>query len=213
MRLAFLLLLLLPIFSKAQVPTDSAALFIKKIYRQSFTELKGYEWLTTLTKDVGHRLSGSDGAAKAVQWAQSVLDTIGLDSVWLQEVMVPHWERGESEQVILISKEMGATSLMALALGNSPGTGPEGVRAEVIEVQSIDQLKAMPDDQVKGKIVFFNRPMDTGLFNTFSAYGGAGNQRGDGPIAAAEKGAVAAVVRSLCSRLDDFPHTGVTHLS
>jgi Zn-dependent M28 family amino/carboxypeptidase len=127
--------------------------------------------------------------------------------------MVPHWVRGENEQVILISKEMGAISLMALALGNSPGTGPDGVRAEVIEVQSIDQLKAMPDDSVKGKIVFFNRPMDAGLFNTFAAYGGAGNQRGDGPVAAAEKGAVAAVVRSLCSRLDDFPHTGATHLS
>jgi hypothetical protein len=108
---------------------------------------------------------------------------------------------------------MGAISLMALALGNSPGTGSDGLRGEVIEVKSLDQLRAMPEDQVKGRIVFFNRPMDAGLPSTMQAYGGAGDQRGDGPIVAAEKGAIAAVVRSLCPRLDDFPHTGATHLS
>ncbi len=213
MRPLIFLILFTSSFLNAQVPKDSSAAFIKNIYRQCYTEQKAYQWLTTLTKDVGHRLSGSPEAAKAVEWAHGVLDTLGLDKVWLQEVKVPHWVRGKSESVIMLSKDVGAVSLRALALGNSPGTGNDGVRAEVIEVKSLDQLKAMPSESVKGKIVFFNRPMDEGLSSTMMAYGMAGDQRGAGPVAAAEKGAVAAVVRSLCPRLDDFPHTGATHLS
>ncbi|MEP6646961.1 MAG: M20/M25/M40 family metallo-hydrolase [Saprospiraceae bacterium] len=213
MRHIILPLILLPFLAHAQVPTDSTALFIKDTYRKSYTEQKAYKWLTTLTKNIGHRVSGSPQATKAVEWAKKVMDTCGFDKVWLQEVMVPHWVRGDKEQVSMMSKEMGAVTLRALALGNSPGTGNDGVRAQIIEVKSLDQLKALPNEQVKGKIVFFNRPMDAGLMNTFAAYGGAGDQRGDGPMVAAEKGAIAAVVRSLCPRLDDFPHTGATHLS
>ncbi|MEO6132713.1 MAG: M20/M25/M40 family metallo-hydrolase [Saprospiraceae bacterium] len=213
MRNIFILFILLPLLAHTQVSSDSTAHFIKDIYRKSYTEQKAYEWLTTLTKEVGHRLSGSPQAAKAVEWAHAVMDTCGFDKVWLQEVQVPHWVRGDKEKIIMMSKEMGAVSLMGLALGNSPGTGNDGVRAQVIEVKSLDQLRALPDEMVKGKIVFFNRPMDPGLMSTFAAYGGAADQRGDGPIVASGKGAIAAVVRSLCPRLDDFPHTGATHLS
>ena len=195
------------------MPTDSAAFFIKDIYRQTLTEEKAYTWLTTLTKDIGHRLSGSESSMKAIEWAKATMDTLGFDSVWLQPVMVPHWERGTNEQVVMVSKEAGAHSLMALALGNSPGTGPKGIRGEVIEVQTLDELRGLPDNAVEGKIVFFNRPMDLGLISTFSAYGGAADQRAAGPVAAAEKGAIAVAIRSLSTRQDDFPHTGMTQLS
>ncbi len=196
---------------KAQFDAD--VLFIKAIYRKSLSEQKAYKWLTTLTKDIGHRVTGSEEAARAVVWGKQVLDTCGLDKVWLQEVMVPHWVRGDNENLIMFSKEIGAVALSALALGNSPGTGNDGIRGQVVEVKSLEQLKAMRDEEVTGKIIFFNRPMDNGVINTFSAYGGAGDQRGTGPVVAAEKGAIGAVVRSLCPRLDDSPHTGATHLS
>ena len=213
----------------SQVSTDSAAFYIRDIYRQTYTELRAYEWLTTLTKDIGPRLSGSEGAARSVAWAKTVMDTFGLDSVWLQPVRVPHWVRGKPEQVYMIThgrspvtppliystapRDDGMYSLHALALGNSPGTGSGWVVGEVIEVLTLDQLRSIPDEEVKGKIVFFNRPMDLGLLSTFSAYGGAVDQRAYGPALAAEKGAVAAAVRSLSTRLDDYPHTGVTLLS
>ncbi len=213
MRYLFLFILMLPLTGSAQVSQDSAAFQIRDFYRQSYTELKAYDWLTTLCKDIGHRLSGSEGANRAVAWTKSVLESFHPDSVWLQPVMVPHWERGAREQVIMINREIGAVQLKALALGNSPGTGPGGVSAEVIEVQSLDELRDMADAAVAGKIVFFNRPMDMGLISTFSAYGGAADQRANGPVVAAEKGARAAIVRSLSSRLDDYPHTGMTNLS
>lgn len=204
---------LLSVHGYTQISTDSAAFFVKDIYRETLSEEKAYSWLTTLTKDIGHRLSGSDNSLKAIEWAKATMDTLGFDSVWLQPVMVPHWERGTAEQVVMISKTAGVHPLKALALGNSPGTGPKGVKGEVIEVKSLDELKTLPDHAIEGKIVFFNRPMDLGLTSTFSAYGGAADQRSSGPIAAAERGAVAVVIRSLSTRQDDYPHTGMTQLS
>jgi carboxypeptidase Q len=213
MRLILFCLLLLPGIAGAQLTIDSTAFLIRDIYRQSYTELKAYEWLTTLCKDIGHRLSGSEGAERAVEWSKSTMDTFGLDKVWLQPTLVPHWERGGNAQVIMISPEYGAQTLMALALGNSPGTPKGGVRAEVIEVQTIDELRAMPDEKVKGKIIFFNRAMDMGQLNTFAAYGNAADQRYSGPHVAGYKGAVGVAIRSLSSRQDDYPHTGSTFVS
>jgi hypothetical protein len=213
MRFIAISFLFVPLFLHAQLSQDSAAFFIRDIYRQSYTEEISYQWLTTLTKDIGPRLSGSEGAANAVQWTKHLLDSIGMDSVWLQECLVPKWVRGEKEQVTMTSAKRGSIDLSALALGNSPGTGTMGVKGEVIEVKTLDELREIPEEKVKGKIVFFNRPMDPGLITTGAAYGGAVDQRGNGPIVAAEKGAIAAVVRSMTTRLDDFPHTGATNLS
>ena len=204
--------MLLGLEASAQLPTDSAAFLIKDIYRQTLMEEKGYTWLTTLTKNIGNRISGSANSARAIEWAKATMDTLGFDSVWLQPVMVPHWVRGEKEQVIMILNG-GGQPLKAVALGNSPGTGTKGVQAEVIEVKSIDELRALPDNAVDGKIVFFNRPMDLAQISTFSAYGGAADQRTAGPLAAAEKGAIGVVIRSLSTRQDDYPHTGMTQLS
>ena len=94
------------------------------------------------------------------------------------------------------------------ALGGSVGTGPKGVTASVIEVKNFDELKQLGESRVKGKIVFFNRPMDPTQINTFSAYSGANNQRSQGASEAAKYGAVGAVVRSLGSNIEDHPHTG-----
>ena len=94
-----------------------------------------------------------------------------------------------------------------LAIGNSVGTGKNGVSAEIIEVKSLDEVDKL-GDKVKGKIVFYNRPMDRTKFNTFDAYGGGVDQRGSGASRAAKYGAIAVLVRSMTTELDDYPHTG-----
>jgi hypothetical protein len=86
-----------------------------------------------------------------------------------------------------------------------------GVSAEVIEVMSLDTLAKMGEAKLKGKIVFFNRPMDVTQLRTFAAYGGAVDQRGRGPAMAAKFGASGAIVRSMTTGLDDVPHTGATN--
>jgi hypothetical protein len=188
---------------------DVDAAFIRKIYDQALTDGRCYPWLEHLSLSIGHRLSGSAGAEKAVLWTRSVLDTLGLDSVWFQPVMVPHWVRGDSEQVRVVdSKKYGTFSISALALGGSVGTPAKGLSAEVVEVKSWEELDKLNERGIRGKIVFFNRPMDPAKIRTFEAYGGAVDQRVQGASRAAKYGAVGVLVRSMTLRLDDFPHTG-----
>jgi hypothetical protein len=191
--------------------TDEDAFRIKGLYETAMRDGQCYRWLGDMAAIAGHRLSGSDGAERAVEFTKSVLDTLGLDSVWLQPCLVRRWVRGEQETVQIRDQNSQVLyKLRALALGNSVGTGSLGVEAEIIEVLSLDELRVMTDEAVMGKIVFFNRPMDETLINTFQAYGRAVDQRWAGPKLAADKGAVAAVVRSMTTALDTFPHTGST---
>jgi hypothetical protein len=194
--------------ASAQTPepgNDAAA--VDKIYDQVLTDGRCYAWLETLTKNIGHRISGSMGAEKAVTWTKSVLDTMHLDSVWLQPCMVPHWVRGKAEEV----KILGAGKLAALALGGSVGTPAAGIQAEVVEIKNWDDLAQLGALQLRGKIVFYNRPMDPTKIRTFEAYGGCVDQRVDGASRAAKYGAIGVLVRSVNLRIDDFPHTGTLH--
>lgn len=181
---------------------------IKEIYDEALKHGKSYDLLKELCTKIGARLSGSPGAAAAVEWSRHVMESSGFDSVWLQPVMVPHWVRGQQEIARVISKKVGTLNLSVCALGNSVGTGPSGVSASVIEVKSFEELKALGAKTVQGKIIFFNRPMDPTQIHTFAAYGGAVNQRGQGASEAAKLGAVAVIVRSMGLNPEDYPHTG-----
>ena len=180
---------------------------IRKIYNEALGNGKSYEWLRHLTKQIGPRLSGSEGAQKAVDWSKRVMEQQGFDRVFLQEVMVPHWVRGAKEEAYFRMSSQKRT-VPIVALGGSVATGPTGVEAGVIEVKNFPELRALGADKVKGKIVFFNRPMDPTKINTFEAYGGAVDQRANGATEAAKLGAVGAIVRSMTNVHDDNPHTG-----
>ncbi|MAN88134.1 MAG: peptidase M28 family protein [Algoriphagus sp.] len=204
MKKILFLLFLCPLILKAQTHSEN----IQKIFNYELTEGETYENLRYLCKEIGNRISGSPQAAAAVEYTKQLMESYGFDTVYLQPVMVPHWVRGGKEQAkVLNSSKLGAVDLNVLALGNSRGTGPNGLVGEVVEVYGIEGLRKL-GEQVKGKIVFFNQPMDPTLINTFQAYGGANGQRGSGAAEAAKYGAVAVLVRSLTNRVDDFPHTG-----
>ncbi len=165
--------------------------------------------LRHLTHDIGHRLSGSPEAAKAVEWGKKVMEDAGLQNVHLEPVMVPHWVRGPVEKAILLSPGP-ERNLSICALGGSIATPAEGVTGEIIRVTSFDELRKL-NGAARGKIVFFDRPFDGTKYQTFEAYGGAVNQRGNGAIEAARAGGVAALVRSMTTHVDDVPHTGAMH--
>ncbi|MBI4429123.1 MAG: M20/M25/M40 family metallo-hydrolase, partial [Ignavibacteriales bacterium] len=132
----------------------------------------------------------------------------GFENVRLEPVLVPHWVRGGDEKAeILPAGKRKAMSLNVTALGGSIGTPKRGITGEVIEVKSFEQL-ALLGERARGRIVFFNRPMDRGYLTTFEAYGRAVNQRGRGAIEAAKVGGIAAIVRSMTTRINDSPHTG-----
>ena len=179
---------------------------IKQFFNSALTQGKSYEWLRDLTQNIGGRLSGSPEAQKAVEWGEKVMKEVGLDSVWLQPVMVPHWVRGEKEEAYYTVNGT-KKEVPICALGFSVATPKNGIRAEVIEVKSSEEAEQL-GDQMKGKIVFFNRPFDNTLINTFRAYGGCVDQRVGGAAVFGKYGAVGVIVRSMTNSIDDEPHTG-----
>ena len=180
-----------------------------KIADRGLTELRAFTMLTELTGTIGSRISGSPQAAKAVEWGKKTMLQCGFDSVYLQPVMVPRWVRGSVEHAWILDgkKEIPLT---ICALGGSIATPKKGITAEVIEVHSLEEVKNL-GEKAKGKIVFYNRPMDPTKVQTMEAYGGAVDQRGGGAIEAARVGGVAALVRSMSLAIDDVPHTGAMH--
>ncbi len=203
MKKLILLLTFLPTILAAQHETT-----IKKIYDESLTNSPIYKDLWVMCKTIGHRLSGSPQAAAAVEYTRQLMVDYGFDSVYLQPVMVPHWIRGEKEIArITNSNDLGVLELRSLALGNSVGTGPDGIHAEVIGLNSMDEIETY-GSKLKDKIVFINGKMDPTLINNFAAYGKAVSQRIHGASDAAKYGAKALIIRSITNRLDSIPHTG-----
>ena len=187
---------------------DSAT--IKRISNEILAKGTAYENLRYLCKKVGPRLSGSPQAQIAVEATFRMLKDAGADTVYLQPCMVPHWVRGEKEQGYIQLANGAKYQLKLCALGNSEGTGKKGLTASVIEVRNFEELDRLGSDVIKGKIVFFNYPMNPTYVRSFMAYGESGAYRTRGPARAAKYGAVAVMVRSLASNQDDFPHTGTT---
>ena len=204
-KLLFAITLLLACSTNAQKEIEPT---IKAIYKTALTDGQSYSWLAHLSNQIGGRLSGSLNAQRAVEWGKEELDSLGLDKVWLQPVMVPKWIRGTFEYANIETSPGNTINVPVCALGGSISTPLAGIRAEVIEVKDFEELKALGKEKVKGKIVFYNRPMQADLINTFASYSGCVNQRFSGAEQAARLGAVGVIVRSMNLRLDDYPHTG-----
>ncbi len=199
--------LLFTFFIGFLVHSQEDAAVVQNMYHSSLGNGMSYAWLDHLSNNIGGRLSGSQGAEKAVAYTKSELEKLGLDKVWLQPVMVPKWERGSKESGYFRSEDQ-TYELSICALGGSVATPEEGIIGEVIEVSGIQELKDLGTDKVKGKIVFFNRPMEPTLIETFESYGGCVDQRYSGAMEAGKLGAIGVVVRSMTLRLDKYPHTG-----
>lgn len=207
MKALFALLLLLTVTTAGYSQTREDSIMIRKIFDFALTEGQCYQVLEHLCTKVGPRLSGSQGAADAVQYTKQAMEKFGFDKVFLQDVMVPHWERGQKEHATIIAGNERIPVNIS-ALGNSVATGAQGVQGEVIEVHQVDDLDKLGREKVEGKIVFFNRAFDPRPINTFEAYAGCVDQRYAGASKAAKYGAKAVVVRSMTHIIDDFPHTG-----
>ncbi len=198
------------LLSVSVIAQTNDSLAIRKISNEILAKGTAYENLRFLCKQVGPRLSGSPQAQMAVEATYKMLKDAGADTVYLQPCMVPHWVRGEKEKGTIKLPDGSTYKLRLCALGNSEGTGKKGIKAPVIEVKNFDELNKLGTEGIRGKIVFFNFPMNPTYVRSFMAYGESGAYRTRGPARAAKYGAVGVMVRSLASNLDDFPHTGAT---
>jgi carboxypeptidase Q len=184
------------------------SVMMRKIANEILLHGKCYSYLDYLSNKIGGRLTGSPQAAAAVEYTYQLMETIGADSIFKQECMVPHWVRGAKETAKILTTQSGEYAVNICALGRSVATPVGGITANVVEVDSLGELKKLGRTGIEGKIVFFNGAFDETEIETFAAYGKAVVQRWNGPSEAAKYGAVGTVVRSMTNTLDDYPHTG-----
>jgi carboxypeptidase Q len=190
---------------KVELSADKAPLdpIAEKLHTLARTESRAFEWVRSLVDEAGPRLAGSPGDKVAVAWGVRTMKELGLQNVRAEKVMVPHWERGaESGRIVAPT----AHTLALTALGGSVPTKGKGVEAEIVMVDSLQALEKLDETRVKGKIVFFSAHMERS--HTGRDYGRVAPVRHEGAIAAAKKGAVAVVIRSVGTDHDRFPHTG-----
>ena len=199
-----IIILFCSLFLKSQ---EIDSLKLREIYDFNLQQSNCYENLRSLCKDIGHRLSGSKSAQKAVEWAELLMKNSNLDTVYLQQITVPHWKRGDVEKVYWKNINGETIDVNCTALGGSVGTNGI-VNGEVIEIKNWGQLEEFGKNKIKGKIVFLNRVMNPTYINTGMAYGSCVDQRHSGASRAVEYGAIGVLVRSMTLKFDNIPHTG-----
>ncbi len=169
---------------------------------------EAYALLESLTTEVGPRMAGSPADAKAVAWAEQKFKALGYDKVYLQAVTYPVWQRVNEQAEVLSPFPQ---KLHITALGGSVGTDGKTLDAEVVEFESLDALKAAPENSLNGKIAFINKRMER--HKDGSGYGPVVAGRGAGAVEAAKKGAVAVIIRSVGTDDNRLPHTGMMRYS
>jgi hypothetical protein len=195
-----------PVKQRQETTFKKDSTIIKQLFTTSLTNGQSYQWLEVLSNQIGGRLSGSPQAQQAVEWGENLMKELKFDKVWLQPMMVPHWVRGEKEEAYF-TVENTKFEVPICALGGSIATPNTGVTGEVIEVQSLEEAEKL-GEQLRGKIVFFNRPFDDAQIHSFKAYGGCVDQRVNGAKVSGKFGIIGVIVRSMTHSIDDYPHTG-----
>ena len=190
---------------------ESDSIMFRKISTEIMMHGKSYDNLRVLCKDVGHRISGSKEAAKAVEWGKQAMEAAGADRVFLQACDVPYWYRGKESLMLKVGVRGQYRKVKALTLGNSQGTDGKPVEAAVLMVRNFQEFEKLTPAQVKGKIIFFNYRFRQDFTFTFQGYGDGVVYRWATPSVAAAKGAVGVIIRSMSTGADDFPHTGGMH--
>jgi len=164
---------------------------------------RAFEWVEALTTEVGPRLAGSAGEARARDWAVEKLTSLGFENVRVEPFSIDGWERGVEEGAIV---QPFPQPLALTALGGSVATKPNGLTAEVAVFDSLASLKRAPAGSLNGKIAYVGHAMRA--TQDGSHYGHFGALRRTGASIAASKGAVGLLIRSIGTDSHRMPHTG-----
>ena len=194
------------------VTTVASAKTLNEVDTKTIEQLKqtalnsdlSYQILESLTTEVGNRRLGTAGDKKAIKWAVAKMKALGFDKVWTEEVESPQWLRGDIEAKIVAPYEH---DMAAIGLGGTVGTPKKGIKAPVVEFKTLADLNAAKKGSLRGKIAFVSYRMQAAIDG--SGYGPAVATRGDGASIAAEKGAMALIMRSVGTDNNRNAHTGM----
>ena len=127
----------------------------------------------------------SKSLKEAVEYSYQLMTELGVNPQ-KQPVMVPHWVRGEKEIAFIKASEGTKLEVNVLALGGSIATPVDGMMAPIIEVETWEDLEALGEENIKGKIVFFNEEMNPENIYTFHSYGHCVQHRWAGAVQASK---------------------------
>ncbi len=209
----FNLTALLVSLTPALFSQNADSLFISSLYKEALKDSTSYKLLGQLVNDMPGRLCGSKASLDAVNWSAEKMKELGADTVYFQEIKVRNWKRGKKETATLMISGKNKPSFEICSFGMSKPTPEKGLKLHVIEVDGIESLLALPDDSVKGRIVFYNRKMNSENYSPFMSYGEIAAFRSTGVSEASKKGASAILARSSALTIDSFPHSGVMRYS
>src|SRR5580704_8893862 len=170
---------------------------------RALTDPTAYDYVESLSVEVGPRLAGSEAAARARDWAVAKLTSLGFAKVHVEPFPITAWLRGPESAEIVSPRPQ---KLAIIGLGGSVPTPPEGIEGEVALFHSYADLLAAPPGSLTGKIAVVTQPMPRATEGT--GYGALNAVRRQGPSEAARRGAVAYLLRSLATGISREPHTG-----
>jgi carboxypeptidase Q len=187
----------------ADLIPDDVADEAAKLRDAAMQDSIAYEVVESLTMEVGPRSAGSAGDKAAVAWAVRKLQELGFQNVHTEEVLVPHWDRGSLSTEIIAPYPQ---RLVSTSLGGSPGTDGETIDAEILRVEDLVELRALNSDDLAGNIVYVD--LDMARAKDGGGYSNASRIRSCAHYIAAERGAVATLIRSAGTSEHRVPHTG-----
>jgi hypothetical protein len=170
---------------------------------RALKDTTAYDYVESVSVEVGPRLAGSEAAARARDWAVARLTQLGFSNVHVEPFPITAWLRGPEAAEIVAPHPQ---KLAIIGLGGSVPTPPDGVEGEIALFHTYADLLAAPPSSLAGKIAVVTQPMIRAQDG--SGYGALNAARRQGPSEAARRGAIAYLVRSLATGVSREPHTG-----
>jgi Peptidase family M28 len=184
-------------------PAESLLATASQLGQKALTDPAAYDFVQSLTTEIGARLAGTEAHRRAVAWAEARLKAAGFENVHVEPFTLRAWIRGaESAEIVApVPQHLAIT-----ALGGSVASDAGGIEAEIALFKSYDELLAAAPGSLTGKIAVVTQHMVR--VQDGSGYGAANAIRRSGPSEAARRGAVAYLLRSLGTDSHRLPHTG-----
>lgn len=192
-----------PALAADPTSADSLRAGAQAVRDRALHDPTAYDYVESVSVDVGERLAGTEAAARARDWAVAKLKALGFSNVHVEPFPITAWVRGPEAAEIVAPHPQ---ALAIIGLGGSVPTPPEGVEGEIALFHTYADLLAAPPGSLAGKIAVVTQPMVRAQDG--SGYGAMNPARRAGPSEAARRGAIAYLVRSLATGVSREPHTG-----
>lgn len=158
-----------------------------------------YKIVSEIVDTFGPRLWGSPQLEDAINYMNDRLVAENFKNIKKEPVQInKKWVRGE-ESLIMHDPRPFPTKIPVIGLGRTVGGY---VKAKIRLIKSKQELMNLQPGELSGKIALISQ--------TWTNYDDVEWARMDGPSMAAQKGALACIIRSLAADSIENPHTGIT---